>query len=155
MRRRALVLVLPILVASPQSSWAVEETEAASGKRSRRDTLDVFHLSKQPKLRQAATPTYPAAALEQNIAAAVTLLIDIDERGEVTAAALAEPVATPGLGFEEAALGGVPDLGEIDYGDDASKGLAELRVSCRPADKKEIKALIWSAVKDYDSVDIV
>lgn len=102
--RRALVFALPWFLASPSLVLAVEETETVSGKRSRRETLDVFHLSKQPKLKQTATPTYPPAALEQGVAATVTLLVDIDERGEVTAAALAEPPAVPGLGFEEAAL---------------------------------------------------
>ncbi|MBN2575802.1 MAG: TonB-dependent receptor [Deltaproteobacteria bacterium] len=95
-------LVLPLLLATP--AFAVEETETISGKRTSRETLDIFHLSKQPKLKQAATPVYPPAALARGISSEVTLLIDIDERGEVGAAVLAEPASEPGLGFEEAAL---------------------------------------------------
>jgi len=102
MSRLALCFVFTFFAAFP--AWAVEETEGVSGKRNRREALDVFHLSKQPILKKPATPTYPPAALEQGIAAVVTLLIEIDERGEVTSATLAEPVSVPGLGFEEAAL---------------------------------------------------
>jgi TonB family protein len=99
-----LVFALLLAAAWPRPALGVEETAAASGRRSERETLDVFHLSKQPKLVRAATPVYPPAALAQGIAAEVTLLIDIDERGAVGAAVLAEPVAAPGLGFEAAAL---------------------------------------------------
>jgi len=102
MRSLTLGFTFILLFAFP--AGAVEETEATSGKRNRRETLDVFHLSKQPILRRPATPAYPTAALERGIAATVTLFIDIDEQGEVTAAALAEPASAPGLGFEEAAL---------------------------------------------------
>jgi TonB family protein len=115
--RRASFVLLIAAAWSPRA-FAVEETEAASGKRSTRETLDVFHLSKLPRLKRTAAPVYPPAALERGIATEITLLIDIDERGEVGAAALAEPVAAPGLGFEEAALEAAYDLGfepaEID-----------------------------------------
>ena len=100
--RVALLFVLAASAA--RAALAVEETEAASGKRSEREVLDVFRLSKQPKLKRMATLVYPAAASDKGLAAEVVLLVDIDERGEVTGATLAEPVATPGLGFEEAAL---------------------------------------------------
>jgi len=93
-----------LVVATPSWAWAVEETEGASGKRSTRETIDVFHLSKQPKLKKAANPVYPPAAVDQGIAAEVTLLIDIDERGEVTGAVVAQPAAVKDYGFDQAAL---------------------------------------------------
>jgi TonB family protein len=118
MRRLGFPIAVLSVIASPGTAQAVEETEAASGKQSEREILDVFHLSKQPKVSKPATPVYPVAAIEKGIAAEVTLLIDIDERGEVTAAILAEPVAVAGLGFEEAALEAAYGLGfepaEID-----------------------------------------
>ena len=91
-------------------AFAVEETEAASGKRAERETLDVFHLSKQPRLKRGATPVYPAAAVDLGIAAVVSLLIDIDERGEVTAAVVEPGTVPPRLGFEQAALEAVYGL---------------------------------------------
>jgi TonB family protein len=104
MRRCQLTLTLLFTVGWMGQASAVEETQAATGKPTARETMDVFHLSKQPRLKRSAALTYPPAALAKGIAAEVTLLIDIDERGEVSAAALAEPIAAPGLGFEEAAL---------------------------------------------------
>jgi TonB family protein len=110
MTRRKLVPILLLASTWSRPAAAVEETSAASGKASDRQTLDAFHLSKQPRLKRPGTPTYPPAAQAQGIAAQVTLLLDIDERGEVTAAALAEAAAPPGLGFEEAALAAAYDL---------------------------------------------
>ena len=93
---------LALTFATP--AWAVEEAAGVSGRRSERETLDLLRLSKQPKLKKASDPVYPPAALEQGIAAEVTLLIDIDERGDVAGAVVALPAAAVEFGFDQAAL---------------------------------------------------
>ncbi|HJX63452.1 MAG TPA: TonB family protein [Polyangia bacterium] len=104
MSRPLLASVLALLLGDVSAAWGVEETAASSGKRSAREAIDVFHLSKQPKLKKASNPAYPPAAADQGIAAEVTLLIDIDEQGEVSGATVAEPAAALGYGFDQAAL---------------------------------------------------
>jgi TonB family protein len=66
--------------------------------------VEVSQLSKLPKLKREASLAYPAAALERAVETQVTLLIDIDEHGEVTGAALSEPASAQGFGFDEASL---------------------------------------------------
>ncbi len=63
-----------------------------------------------PKLRKNVQPSYPAAALEQKLAASVLLEIDIDATGVVQRASIAEPSQAPGQGFEEAALAAAKQL---------------------------------------------
>ena len=104
MSRALLAFALALSLGATRAAWAVEETAASSGKRSARATIDVFHLSKQPKLKKVANPVYPPAAAEQGVAAEVTLLIDIDEQGGVSGATVAEPATALGYGFEQAAL---------------------------------------------------
>jgi TonB family protein len=73
-----------------------------------------------PKLRKDVPPEYPAAALEQGLAASVLLEIDIDVAGVVQRASVAEPARAPGLGFEEAALAAARQL-EFDPALEAGK----------------------------------
>jgi TonB family protein len=80
---------------------AAEETDSSARADDRR-TLDATHLSKAPAVVTKATPVYPAEALRERVTATVSLLVDIDEKGEVTGAAV-ESCTNPGLGFEEAA----------------------------------------------------
>jgi TonB family protein len=63
-----------------------------------------------PKLLKDVQPEYPAAALEQGIAASVLLEIDIDVAGVVGHARVAEASQSPGLGFEDAALAAAKQL---------------------------------------------
>jgi TonB family protein len=63
-----------------------------------------------PKLVKDVQPEYPAAALEQGIAASVLLEIDIDLTGVVGSARVAEASQSPGLGFEDAALAAAKQL---------------------------------------------
>jgi TonB family protein len=63
-----------------------------------------------PKLRKDVRPEYPAAALEQEIAASVLLELDVDVTGAVVRASVAEGSQSPGLGFEEAALAAAKQL---------------------------------------------
>jgi TonB family protein len=82
------------------------------------DGLDVSRLSKPPKLTRQATLLYPEAAGGTGIEAEVTLLVDIDERGEVTGAAVETPATPSGYEFDETALQAAYSLGfepaEID-----------------------------------------
>jgi TonB family protein len=57
-------------------------------------------LTKAPKLIESSEPAYPPAALASALSADVTLQIDIDAEGEVTAVAVTKPA---GNGFDEAA----------------------------------------------------
>jgi TonB family protein len=57
-------------------------------------------LTKPPKLIESAEPAYPPAALVQRLSADVTLQIDIDAEGNVSAVAVTRPA---GNGFDEAA----------------------------------------------------
>lgn len=66
--------------------------------------IDATKLSKLPKLVTFVPAMYPAAAEQRGIEADVVLLLDINERGEVRAASVSEPSATPELGFEQAAV---------------------------------------------------
>lgn len=104
-RRGPALLAALVACGAARPAFAVEETETATGRATERESLDVHRLSKQPTLRRSATPVYPAAALAQGTAAEVTLLVDLDEQGEVTGATVAEvDPSAAALGFEQAAL---------------------------------------------------
>jgi TonB family protein len=83
-----------------------------------KEGIDVSRLSKPPKLTRQAPLEYPEAARGSGIEAEVELLVDIDERGEVTGAAVDKPATPAGFGFDEAALLAAYSLGfeaaEID-----------------------------------------
>ncbi len=75
-------------------------------------TIDASDLSKQPKLTRPAKVTYPLEAVgKSNGDVEVTLLVDLDEKGEVTGATVVEPKTPTGLGFEEAAVTAAYSLG--------------------------------------------
>jgi TonB family protein len=57
-------------------------------------------LTKQPKLETSVEPAYPPAALSAGLSADVTLQLDLDAEGNVTAVAVTKPA---GNGFDEAA----------------------------------------------------
>jgi TonB family protein len=104
MNARSFVIGLAFAQAWSAPAAAVEETAHADGKPDPPATIDASMLSKPPKVKRTATPVYPKAALERGIAAEVTLLINVDEHGEVTGAVVAEPAAADSDGFEQAAL---------------------------------------------------
>jgi TonB family protein len=98
--RRAVVLSPLVLLAG--MAQAAEETSSSARADDRR-TLDATHLSKAPAVVSKVTPSYPAEALRERVTATVSLLVDIDDKGEVTGATV-DSSTNPGLGFEEAAL---------------------------------------------------
>ncbi len=65
--------------------------------------IEAAKLSKVPKQTRFIKAEYPAAAAAQGIEADVVLLLDIDDKGQVTAVGVAEPANPPGMGFDEAA----------------------------------------------------
>jgi TonB family protein len=74
-------------------------------------TIDADELSKPPKLLRPAKVEYPEQAkgkITEDVR--ITLLIDLDDRGQVKGAAVIEPKTPTGLGFEEAALTAAYDL---------------------------------------------
>jgi TonB family protein len=73
--------------------------------------IDASALSKPPKLVKPAIPSYPAEAAEKRVEAEVTLLVDLDDKGEVSGAAVIEPKPPTGMGFEEAAVIAAYQLG--------------------------------------------
>lgn len=65
--------------------------------------IDASNLSKPPQLQRPAMPEYPMAALEKRAEAEILLLLDLDEKGEVSGATVLSPKENTGLGFEQAA----------------------------------------------------
>ncbi|HEY0713200.1 MAG TPA: energy transducer TonB, partial [Polyangia bacterium] len=80
-----------------------QTNEGLSRKPAPEPTVEAGKLSKLPKQTKFVDAEYPAAAAEQNLEAEVVLLLDIDDKGQVTGVVVSEPSAHPGLGFEEAA----------------------------------------------------
>jgi len=75
-------------------------------------TIDASQLSKSPKLTKPAKAAYPPEAVgkvESEIE--VALLVDLDEKGEVTGATVMAPKTPTGLGFEDAAVTAAYSLG--------------------------------------------
>jgi TonB family protein len=66
--------------------------------------LDASVLSKAPRLIASATPEYPRAALDKRAEAEIKVLVDVDDKGQVSGATVLEPKQPTELGFEEAAL---------------------------------------------------
>jgi len=74
-------------------------------------TIEASELSKQPKLTKPAKVAYPPNAIGKSGEVEVTLLVDLDDKGEVTGATVIEPKAPTGFGFEEAAVTAAYSLG--------------------------------------------
>jgi TonB family protein len=107
-RPRRLVAWTVLLGTCSPSTWAQPAPTATARPSESAPQVPVSLVP--PKLRKDAQPEYPQAALEQGIAASVLLEIDVDVTGVVTRAKVAEPSASPGLGFEEAALAAAKEL---------------------------------------------
>ena len=114
-----LVLVLPLASAHAAEESGEKESKAAAARtgeaglagREAGPTIEAGELSKQPKLIRQAKVAYPPEAVGKVTEdVRVTLLIDLDDKGLVTGAAVIEPKTPTGLGFEEAALTAAYDL---------------------------------------------
>lgn len=68
------------------------------------DQIQATKLSKVPKQKKFLTADYPPEAQAKGVEADVILLLDIDEKGFVTAVGVQQPAEPPGLGFDEAAM---------------------------------------------------
>jgi TonB family protein len=73
-------------------------------------SIDADQLSKPPKLTKPAKIEYPKDAIGKSGEVEVSLLVDLDDTGAVTGAAVVEPKTPTGLGFEEVALTAAYDL---------------------------------------------
>ena len=94
-----------------QGKEAAERSFGITGKEAG-PTIDADQLSKPPKLVRPAKVSYPKEAegkITEDVR--VTLLVDLDDKGQVTGAAVLEPKTPTGLGFEDAALTAAYDLG--------------------------------------------
>jgi TonB family protein len=96
---RWLCLPGAVVLAFASPAQAAEDSH-----RSPAAALDASALSKAPRLLRKADPEFPAAALDRRAEAEIKLLLDVDAKGDVTAASVLEPKDTTGLGFEESAL---------------------------------------------------
>ena len=74
-------------------------------------TIEASELSKQPKLTKPAKVAYPPNAIGKSGEVEVVLLVDLDDKGEVTGATVIEPKTPTGFGFEEAAVTAAYSLG--------------------------------------------
>jgi TonB family protein len=121
MRRTLLSVLLATLLSS--SAYAVDESGGGEDSRSAAKAagegiapkelgpaIDADQLSKPPKLTRPAKVEYPKEALGKSGEVEVSLLVDLDDTGAVTSAAVVEPKTPTGLGFEEAALTAAYDL---------------------------------------------
>jgi TonB family protein len=117
-----LAALLPFAAAG--AVWGAEESgpreeKEAAGRAGEADisakdqgpTIDASELSKPPKLTRPAKVTYPPGAIGKSEEVEVTLLVDLDDKGEVTGATVIEPKTPTGLGFEEAAVTAAYSLG--------------------------------------------
>jgi TonB family protein len=68
------------------------------------DSVEAARLDRPPKQIKSAQPDYPRDALARGLEAEVILVLDVDARGKVTNASVAQPSAHPGVGFEDAAV---------------------------------------------------
>ena len=121
----ARTLVVVTFVVCPLAALAAEESgggrdsqsaaktagEAGIAGKETGPSIDADQLSKLPKLTKAAKVEYPKQALGKvNQEVEVKLLIDLDDSGAVTGAAVVSPEKPTGLGFEDAALTAAYDL---------------------------------------------
>jgi TonB family protein len=115
--------VLVVLIALPLPAQAAEESGGGAdnhqsaenaaanfGVKENGPAIDADQLSKLPKLTKPAKVEYPKEAIGKTGEVEVSLLVDLDDTGAVTGAAVVEPKTPTGLGFEEAALTAAYDL---------------------------------------------
>lgn len=79
-------------------------TGAEDGPRHAAAALDASVLSKAPRLISNVAPEYPRVALERRAEAEIKMLVDVDEKGQVSEATVLEPKQPTEMGFEEAAI---------------------------------------------------
>ena len=97
---------------SKEEKQAAQRAGEASLSTDNGPTIDASQLSKQPKLTRPAKVTYPPEAVGKSSGdVEVALLVDLDEKGEVTGATVIEPKTPTGIGFEEAAVTAAYSLG--------------------------------------------
>ena len=117
------ITMLAVLIALPVAGRAAEESggdtdsrraaenaAATFGAKESGPAIDADQLSKLPKLTKQAKVEYPKEAIGKSGEIEVSLLVDLDDTGAVTGAAVVEPKTPTGLGFEEAALTAAYDL---------------------------------------------
>ena len=97
---RSLLLVLSLLAVTANA--AAQTTGKASAPAGADASPATSHAVTPPELEHFVEAEYPKQAKEQNLSADVTLELDIDETGHVTAA---EVLSGAGHGFDEAAVG--------------------------------------------------
>jgi TonB family protein len=116
--------VLPLVVAFPLAAKAAEESgggsdsqraaraagEASIAAKETGPSVEADQLSKLPKLTKPAKVEYPKQAIGKAEEVEVKLLVDLDDAGAVTGAAVIAPEKPTGLGFEDAALTAAYDL---------------------------------------------
>jgi TonB family protein len=120
---RSIVCTLLASLLLPSAGFAAEDSsdndsrraakaagEASIGSRESGPAIDVDQLSKLPKLTKPAKVEYPKDAIGKSGEVEISLLVDLDDKGAVTGAAVVEPKTPTGLGFEEAALMAAYDL---------------------------------------------
>jgi TonB family protein len=100
---RLTASALAVFMLGAPLAASAQTNEGLSRKPVPEQTVEAGKLSKLPKQVKFVEAEYPPAAAEQNLEAEVVLLLDIDDKGQVTGAIVSEPSAHPGLGFEEAA----------------------------------------------------
>ena len=109
---KATALLLLLVPAMP--AQAAEEASTRKGPAAQSE-IDASDLSKAPKLIKPAVPTYPPQALAQapdlRTETEITLIIDLDDKGEVAGAAVIDPKQPTDLGFEDAAVAAAYQLG--------------------------------------------
>jgi TonB family protein len=105
-------------VRAAEESGSREEKEAAErageagiSATDKGPTIEASELSKQPKLTKPAKVAYPPNAIGKSGEVEVVLLVDLDDKGEVTGATVIEPKTPTGFGFEEAAVTAAYSLG--------------------------------------------
>ncbi|HEX7599563.1 MAG TPA: TonB family protein, partial [Polyangia bacterium] len=113
-----LFLAAAGVVQAAEESGSKEEKQAAeragaagNSSTDQGRTIDASELSKPPKLTKPAKVTYPPEAIGKSGEVEISLLVDLDEKGEVTGASVMEPKTPTGLGFEEAAVTAAYSLG--------------------------------------------
>src|SRR6185369_16241474 len=104
-RRAAWIAAAALgLAALPAGQSARGQTTVQSGPLPQEGgEVEAKRLTKVPKQKKFVEAEYPAEARDKGITADVVLLLSITADGKVDSASIAEPSATPGMGFEEAA----------------------------------------------------
>jgi len=114
----AIGLVLPLTAFAAEESGggasaresAKKAAEAGIASKETGPAIEADQLSKLPKLTKPAKVEYPKDAIGKAEEVEVKLVVDLDDSGAVTGAAVVSPEKPTGLGFEEAALTAAYDL---------------------------------------------